>query len=241
VCGRYALSLPPEALRTLFRTSGPPLDLVPNWNIAPSQLAAVVRGHPETGVRQLDLLRWGLVPYFTRRPKTASNPINARSETAAGSAIFRSALAQRRCLVPADAFYEWRGTSKGKRPYAIARVDGSPLAFAGIWEGWRSPGGEVLQTFAILTTEANRTLRRLHDRMPVILEQPDWPTWLGEAEEIEGDPLALLRPAEEHVLRFWPISRAVNRMRSNCAELLLRVDDPHALAPSEAPAGTNPA
>jgi putative SOS response-associated peptidase YedK len=175
VCGRYALSLPPEALRTLFRTRNPVPNLGPNWNTAPAQEAPVVRRDPETGERHLDLLRWGLVPHFTRRLKTARKPINARSETAASSAYFRGSLAHRRCLVPADAFYEWRATSTGKQPSAIARGDGTPLAFAGIWEGWRAPDGETLRTFAILTTAANATLRRLHNRMPVILEPADWP------------------------------------------------------------------
>jgi putative SOS response-associated peptidase YedK len=123
-----------------------------------------------------------LVPHFTKDLKTARRPINARAETVASSGMFRGALAARRCLVPADAFYEWKAVADGKQPYAIARADGSPLAFARLWEGWRSPDGETLRTFTIITTSANAEMAQLHDRMPVALEPIDWPHWLGETE-----------------------------------------------------------
>jgi putative SOS response-associated peptidase YedK len=194
----------------------------------------VVRRHPDTGERHLDLLKWGLVPHFTRDIKLAKKPINARSETAGGSGMFRGALAARHCLVPADAFYEWRAEPDGKQPYAIARRDGAPMAFAGLWEGWRRPDGEILRTFTILTTYANSTMARLHERMPVILEPADWPVWLGEAE---GDPAALLGPAADHVLQFWPVSRRVNTPKNNDAQLLERVPD----APVDDAGGPNPA
>jgi len=238
MCGRYASSLPPDAIRALFRTTGAPPNIAPSWNVAPTQNAMVIRRHPETGKRRLDLLRWGLVPHFTKDLKAARKPINARSETAAGSGMFRGALASRRCLVPADAFYEWKAMADGKQPYAIARWDGAPLAFAGIWEGWRDPSGEVMRTFAILTTSANGTMQQLHERMPVILEAADWPAWLGE---VEGEATPLMRPAADDVLHFWPVSRAVNSVRNNGAELLDRIDDPAAPPPSDAPAGSNPA
>ena len=237
MCGRFVSTLPPDAMRVLFATSGPAPNLAPSWNVAPTQDAAVVRRHPETGERRLDVLRWGLVPSWTKDLKQARKPINARSETAGTSGMFKAALSARRCLVPADAFYEWRTVPDGKQPYAIARQDGTPLAFAGLWEGWRAPDGEVVRTFAILTTAANATVRQLHERMPVILEQADWPVWLGEAP---GDPPGLMRTAGDDVLRLWPVSRAVNSVRNNGAELLDRVDDPHAPPPAGAPAGANP-
>lgn len=237
MCGRYASYLPPDAIGELFRAEGRP-NLAPSWNVAPTDPAPVIRLHPQTGERRLDSLRWGLVPHFTKDLKSARKPINARAETAAGSAMFRDALAARRCLVPADAFYEWRTQQDGKQPFAIARRDGQPLAFAGLWEGWRSPEGEVLRTYAILTTTANATMARLHERMPVILEQADWELWLGETE---GDARALLHPAGEDVLQLWPVSRAVNSVRNNGAALLDRLDDPDAPPPSDAPPGHNPA
>ncbi len=238
MCGRFASTLPPDAIRALFRTSGAVPNLAPSWNVAPTQDAMVVRRHPETRERRLDLLRWGLIPSWTPDLKAARKPINARSETAGVSGMFKAALAGRRCLVPVDAFYEWKAQSDGKQPYAIARRDGALLAFAGLWEGWRSPDGEVVRTFAILTTAANTLMASLHERMPVILEPDAWPKWLGEEG---GHPAALLRPADDDVLRLWPVSRAVNNVRNNGPDLLDRIDDPHAPPPSGAPPGANPA
>ena len=238
MCGRYASFLPAEAVASLFGTLNPLPNLPPSWNVAPTQAAMVIRRHPESGDRHLDVLRWGLVPHFTKDLKAARKPINARSETAANSGMFRGALASRRCLVPADAFYEWQARQDGKQPYAIARQDGAPLAFAGLWEGWRSPEGETLRSYTILTTAANATMRRLHERMPVVLEQAAWPKWLGEAD---GDPRELMRPAADDVLHLWPVSRAVNNVRHNGAALLDKIDDPDAPPSSAAPAGPNPA
>ncbi len=215
MCGRYASFLPAEATARLFAALGPLPNAAPSWNVAPTQNAMAVRRHPESGERRLDLLSWGLVPHFTKDLKSARRPINARAETAATSGMFRGALAARRCLVPADAFYEWRVPDK--QPFAIARRDGQPMAFAGLWEGWRSPEGEVLRSFVILTTTANATLRPLHERMPVVLEQADWPAWLGETP---ADPLPLLRPAAEDMLHLWPVDRRVGNVRNNDAALL---------------------
>jgi putative SOS response-associated peptidase YedK len=221
MCGRYASFLPAEVLARLFGARNPLPNVAPSWNVAPTQNAMVVRRHPESGERHLDLLTWGLIPHWTKDLEAARKPINARAETVATSAMFRAALAARRCLVPADAFYEWKATAAGKQPYAIARQDSAPLAFAGLWEGWRWPDGDVSRTFAIITTQANATMARVHDRMPAILEPADWPVWLGEAE---ADPVALLRPAAEDVLRVWPISRAVNNVRNNGAEMLAPIE-----------------
>ena len=238
MCGRFAAQLPPEFIRRLFATKGELPNLGPNWNVAPTDPAMVIRRHAPSAERRLDVLRWGLVPHFTADLKACKRPINARAETAATSGMFRGALAARRCLVPADAFYEWKAMAAGKQPYAIARRDAAPLALAGLWEGWRDPAGETLRSFTILTTAANDDMARLHNRMPVILEEADWPVWLGEAE---GDHLALLRPAVNGVVRLWPVSRAVNSVRNNGPALLDCVDDPAAPPPGDAPAGANPA
>jgi putative SOS response-associated peptidase YedK len=238
MCGRFAAQLPPEFIRRLFATTGGLPNLAPSWNVAPTDAAMVVRRHPETGERRLDVLRWGLVPHFTKDLKACKRPINARAETAAGAPMFRGALAARRCLIPADAFYEWQALPDGKQPFAVARQDAAPLALAGLWEGWRDPAGEALRTFTILTTAANADMARLHTRMPVILEPADWPVWLGEAP---GDHLALLRPALPGVLRLWRVSRAVNSVRNNGAALLDGIDHPHPPPPGDAPAGDNPA
>ena len=139
--------LPPELLRRAFAALGDIPNTAPSWNVAPTQAALVVRRHPETGERRLDALRWGLVPHFTKDLKACKRPINARSETIATLSMFRGALAARRCLVPADAIYEWKAVADGKQPYAVARVDDAPLAFAGL----RDPAGEVMRTFTIAT------------------------------------------------------------------------------------------
>ncbi len=216
MCGRYAAFRSLDAIRRIFGTANPPPDFVPTWNMAPSRLAPVVRLHPPTNTRHLDLLRWGLVPHWARDPAAIRQPINARSETAATAPMFRDAYARRRCIVPADAFYEWQKTGGARLPHAIARADGAPLALAGLWEGWRGPDGAVLRSFTVLTTAACAELRPLHERMPVVLEPPDWPLWLGETA---GDIAALLRPSAA-AFRVWPVSTQVNNVRNDGAHLL---------------------
>lgn len=216
MCGRYASFLPADAIARIFGTVNPLPNLKTTWNLAPTRDAPVVRLSRE-GERHLDALKWGLVPYFTKDLKKARKPINARSETVQTSGMFREAFAKRRCLVPAPVYYEWRDDPEGKTPFAVARVDGEPVAFAGIWEAWRSREGERMQTFATITTEANKLLAPIQDRMPVIIERADWPLWLGEAE---GDPGALLRAAPDDVLRIWPVGKRVGNVRNDGPELI---------------------
>jgi putative SOS response-associated peptidase YedK len=218
MCGRFASNLPPEAIAALFRTKNELPNLGPKWNVAPTQDALVVRRHPQTGERHLGILVWGFLPYWTKDPRQARRPINAKCETVATSGMFRDAFARRRCIVPATAIYEWRPVEgKQKQPFAIARQDGKPLALAGIWERWREPGGEVTRSFAIITTDSNQLVGRIHNRMPVILEEPDWPLWLGETD---GNPALLLRPAGESTLCMWPVSRSVNSVQNEGPQLL---------------------
>lgn len=217
MCGRYASFLPAEALAKLFGTVNPLPNIDPSWNLAPSQPSLVVRRHPESRERHLDVLRWGLLPHFTKDAKAARRPINARAETVTTSGMYRGAFARRRCLVPAAAFYEWKVIEGGKQPYAIARADGEPLALGGIWESWRGEGGEIERTFAIITTQPNAEMVPLHNRMPVVVDPKDWPAWLGE---VEADPATLLGPPPDGTLRAWPVSRNVNSPRNNGAELL---------------------
>jgi putative SOS response-associated peptidase YedK len=131
--------------------------------------------------------------------------------------MFKAAFARRRCLVPAGAFYEWRVEAGAKQPYSAARTDDEPMALAGLWEGWRNPVGEIIRTFTIVTTDANRTLADLHDRMPVIIESASWPVWLGEAD---GDLATLLRPAPDGIVKAWPVGKAVSNVRNGGPELL---------------------
>ncbi len=221
MCGRYVSILPPAELAELFGTGGAPPNFAPSWNVAPSSRRPVIRRHPD-GERRLDLLSWGLVPHFTKALKAARKPINARGETAAGSGMFRGALARRRCIVPADLFYEWVAEPGGKQPFAIARRDGRPLAFGGLWESWTQPDGTTLRSYAIITTAANGDMAALHDRMPLILAEAAWPAWLGEQAEPARE---LVRPAPAGTLRVWPVSRAVNSVRHDGPELILPASD----------------
>jgi putative SOS response-associated peptidase YedK len=218
MCGRYASFLPPDVIARLFGTKNPLPNLKPTWNMAPTMDGPVVRRHPDTGERHLDALTWGFIPAFTKTLKEARRPVNARAETIASSGMFRNAFAKRRCIVPAAAFYEWQAGPAGKTPYAIARADGNPLAFAGIWEGWRSPNGDIVRTYAIVTTTANAQMSVLHERMPVILEPTDWTGWLGEEA---GDPASLMRPSAEGVLRLWQVDKRVGNVRNDGPDLLV--------------------
>jgi putative SOS response-associated peptidase YedK len=218
MCGRFALSMTPADLARVFGTRNAVPNFAPTWNLPPSQLAPVVRHNPKAGERHLDLLRWGLIPHFERDPAHARMLNNARAETVAKLPSFRGAFVSRRCIVPADAFYEWKRDGKLKQPFAIARADGAPLAFGGIWESWTDPiNGDIIRTFAIITTDANATMASIHNRMPLVLEPADWPVWLGEEE---GAPKVLLRPAADTVLRAWPVGTDVNSVRNNGPDLL---------------------
>ena len=216
VCGRYASFLPAEALRAMFDTVNATPNWEPTWNMAPTRDAPVVRLHPETRARHLDLLRWGLVPHWAKDPKSVRQPINARAETLATSSMFRDALERRRCLVPADVFYEWQAVEGAKLPFAVARADGDPMVFAGLWEGWRGNDGTVIRSFTIVTTNANPLLRPVHERMPVILERTTGR--YGWAKERAIRPRCFARPAAE--LRVWRIGTAVNSVRNDSAALL---------------------
>jgi putative SOS response-associated peptidase YedK len=196
------------------------------WNMAPTKSAPIVVRNHEAAERRIEVAKWGLVAFFTKDLTKARKPINARCETVAKSPLFKEAFARRRCLVPLAAYYEWRHDPTGKTPFAIARKDGKPIAFGGIWEESRSPDGETVRTYATLTTEANPELALIQDRMPVIIEEADWPVWLGEAE---GDPQALMQAVPFADLRVWPVSRAVNSVKHDGPELL----EPHNSAADE--------
>jgi putative SOS response-associated peptidase YedK len=213
ICQLLAPGVSRAAIRDGQSAAEPSADLEPR---ADGRRAGCPTGS-RNGERHLDVLKWGLIPYFTRDLKTARHPINARSDTVARSGMFKAAFAERRCLVPATAYYEWRDDPAGKTPFAIARLDGEPVVFGGIWEHWESADGHRLNTFATITTEANQQLSMIQPRMPVIIEKADWPVWLGE---VEGDVLALLRPAPEDVLRLWLADKRVGNVKNNGPELL---------------------
>jgi putative SOS response-associated peptidase YedK len=214
MCGRYYLFSTGGAVAELFHLASPP-DLTARYNIASSQPVAVVR-LGEHG-RELIPLRWGLIPSWAKDAKFA--PINARSETAADKPTFRHAMRKRRCLIPADGFYEWMRQGKARQPFCFRLLDDRPFAFAGLWERSEGPAGPV-ETCCILTTEANELVRPAHDRMPVMLERPYFEQWLDRAEQ-DAEALAwMLRPYRADAMRAYPVSPLVNSPKNDDARCL---------------------
>ncbi len=228
MCGRYSLTTPPEALQDLFGVSGAIPNFPASYNVAPTHDVPVVRMGARG--RELTLLRWGLIPAWA---KPGAKPlINARGESVAEKPSFRTAFARRRCLLPADGFYEWRRPEHGpKQPYNVHLKAGGPFAMAAIWEAWSAPDGGALETCAIVTTAANETLARVHHRMPVILAPGDWQAWLETPEEGARGLLELLRPAPNDLMEAYGISTRVNRVANNGPELI----KPLVEAPDPAP------
>lgn len=198
--------------------------LAPSYNIAPQTFQPVVRLDRETGQRELAAMRWGLIPYWSKNAKLAFSTINAKAETVATSPAFREALKRRRCLVPADLFYEWRKLdAKTKQPYAIAMKDGGIFAFAGIWERWKDQTkGETLETYTIITTDPNELLSDLsiHDRMPVILKPSEYGRWLDPGEP-DRPPVDLLRPYDAELMTVWKVGSEIGNVNNDWAGLCL--------------------
>jgi len=225
MCGRFTQHLTWRDAHALLSLAGPAANLRPRYNLAPSQHAAVVRS--DTGERRLSMLRWGLVPAWAKDPGIGHKLINARAETATVKPAFRAAFSKRRCLVPADGYYEWRREGAVRQPWLVARRDGAPMAFAGLWERWRVPEGAVLrgslaerrpgdvvETFTLLTTEANAVIRALHPRMPVILPPEAFEPWLS-GEEVR------LGPAPEDGLAMHRVGLRVNNPRNDDSECVV--------------------
>lgn len=239
MCGRFVQLTPPAALAALFGVDpalAPLPNVPPRYNAAPTQDLMVVRRNPQTGQRHLDLLRWGLVPSFAPDASGGGRLINARSETVAEKPTFRAAWrAPRRCIVPADAFYEWKAVGKRRQPFVISRADGRPMAFAGLWDGWKDPAtGQWLRSFTILTCAATERLRPLHERMPVILPDADIAAWLDGAE---GATLMRAFPGE--ALNLAPVAAEVNSVRNDGPGLMapLPTDDAQAAMALLGPTG----
>ncbi|GIW72978.1 MAG: DUF159 family protein [Planctomycetota bacterium] len=210
MCGRFVMAEPAEQLVALYGLEQAP-ELPPRYNIAPSQPVAIVRRLPRQARPELALVRWGLVPSWAREPAPGRRMINARSETVASRPAFRTALRYRRCLVPASGFYEWQQRPRGpKQPWYIRRRGGGPLSIAGIWERWRGPDGEELQSCALITVPANEVVAPLHDRMPALLEPPVFAAWLDPELTATEQLVQLLAPAPPELLEAWPVARTVN-------------------------------
>jgi putative SOS response-associated peptidase YedK len=214
MCGRFAFYSPSEATAALFGATSS-VEAEPRYNIAPTQFIAAVR-QDEQDKPELVMLRWGLVPFWAKDPSIGNRMINARAETVAEKPSFRNAYKKRRCLVLADGFYEWRKEGDTKTPYFISLADGSPFAFAGLWENWNSKeSDESLQTTAIITTAASDFMATLHHRMPVVLLPDQGERWLG------GDTALLSEVIDDApAFQAWPVDRKVNNARHEGADLI---------------------
>jgi len=229
MCGRARLSSDVSEIKLVFSIppERPTLNFAANWNVAPTDTLPIVRYDSAARQRSLDLMRWGLVPYWAKDIKIGFSTINAMAETVAAKPVFREAFKRRRCLVPVDNFYEWKKLdTKTKQPYAIALAGRSIMALAGLWESWRSPAGETLRSFTIVTTTANELCAPIHNRMPAILPPPAWPAWLGEEDAAPADLAALLAPYPASGMTCWPVSARVGNVRNNDAELVEPVPQP---------------
>jgi putative SOS response-associated peptidase YedK len=224
MCGRYTLTITPEMLRTLVNFETTP-NLQPRYNIAPTQMAPVVRPAAGGGSPRIGMLRWGLIPSWSKDRSIASKLINARGETVAGKPSFRDAYRERRCLIPVDGFYEWRKEGEIKQPFRIGFKGGKPFVFAGLWESWTVPpdqedAGDIIETFTIVTTDANTKIAPIHHRMPVIVDPADFDAWLtGNAD----DAANVIRAFPPDDMAFYRVSTRVNNVRNDdqyCIALL---------------------
>ncbi len=213
MCGRYTLLSSVEDLRVLFAFEGEVPPLSPNFNIAPAQGVPIIR--TENGARRFACARWGLVPSWSK--EIGPRPLfNARAETISIKPSFRSAFRRRRCLVPADGYFEWQMRSQAsKQPYYIALEKGGPFAMAGIWEQWMSADGSELESMAVITAPANKALAYIHDRMPVIVFPDGYDLWLDEDEHTTSPALSLLKTPPDSLLHATPVSTRVNRTSHN--------------------------
>ena len=230
MCGRYAVTSAPEAIRALF-SYAEQADFPPRYNIAPSQPIAIIR--LVEGKRSFALVRWGLLPSWVKDPKNFNLQINARGETLTEKAAFQAAVKRRRCLIPADGFYDWKALGGRKQPYYVRAKSGEPLAFAGLWETWTGPNGEELETATIVTTRANRMLAEIHDRMPVIVPPDAFDLWLDCANVDAKTAAVLIAPAPEDLLEAYEVSLDVNRTANDNAKLIERYSAPAQAEPMQ--------
>jgi putative SOS response-associated peptidase YedK len=221
MCGRVRLSSDVSEIKLVFSIPPhrPAPNIAPSWNVAPTDPLPVVRYDPRAGERSLDVMRWGLVPFWAKDIKVGFANINAKAEGIEGKPAFREAFARRRCLVPVDNFYEWKKTATGKQPYAVALANRGLMALAGLWENWRSPAGEWVRSFAIVH-EANELCAELHNRMPVVLKLQAWPTWLGEQQADVPQLKSLLAPYPSDEMICWPVSARVGNVKNNDPSLI---------------------
>jgi putative SOS response-associated peptidase YedK len=228
MCGRVRLSDDFSEIKIAFRIPPEyptPNTYAPSWNVAPTDSLPIVRYDSKAGERSLDLMRWGLVPYWAKDTKIGFSTINAMAETVDSKPVFREAFKRRRCLVPVDNFYEWQKIGpKEKQPYAIALADRGIMALAGLWENWKSPASEWVRSFTIITTTPNELCAPIHNRMPVILPPETWPAWLGEDPAEPAQLKAMLAPYPADRMTCWAVDKRVGNVKNNDPSLVKPVN-----------------
>jgi len=225
MCGRYRLTAKERYLAEHFGIDDvEDVQWTPRYNIAPTQQVVVIRQDRDQPKRTISLMRWGLIPYWAQDPSFGNRTINAMAETASEKPAFREAMRKRRCLVPADGFFEWKKlSSKRKQPYNIGMLDDSVFAFAGLWDRWRSSSGELVESCSILTTDANSLTRDIHDRMPVILRPEDYDHWLDPGITDPEQVQELLHPFDPRLMKKYPLSSAVSNVNNDGPECVQEV------------------
>jgi putative SOS response-associated peptidase YedK len=218
MCGRYRLSRRKQIIAERFDAVSDAEDWTPRYNIAPTQPVPVIRQHPTEPTRHLSKMRWGLIPAWSNDASSAAKMINARGETAHTLPAFRDAMKYRRCLVPADGFYEWKRSGNGKQPFCFEVNEGKLFAFAGLWEGWKDPNGNWVKSCTILTTTPNAVTSVVHDRMPVILDATDYDLWLDPGMKDSAVVSELLKPFDARLMRAYPVSSRVNNVLNDDEE-----------------------
>jgi putative SOS response-associated peptidase YedK len=229
MCGRYRLSRRAEILASYFYAQYDGMDWEARYNIAPTQTVPVIRQDLNTPVRRASFMRWGLVPSWARAVSVGASMINARSETAREKPAFKELLQRRRCLIPADAFYEWKKVGKSKQPFCFEMTKREPFAFAGLWDSWRTPEGTALETCTILTTTPNRLLAEVHDRMPVILPAASYDLWLDPGFREVAAVSEMLRPFDTDLMRRYPVSECVNSVANDGPECSTAIESQPAI------------
>lgn len=225
MCGRYVRHCDKQKIAEYFRASPQPAELpMPgaDYNVAPTTFQPIIREGRESGEREIVLARWGLVPFFTKELSDIKglSTINARAESITTAPTWREPMKKRRCIIPCNSFYEWEKAGKPpKQPYSFELANGNPIGFAGLWDAWRGKDGHWLQSFAIVTTEANELMSRVHPRMPCILHPHDYDRWL-DREETERLPLDLLRSLDSDEMEMFEANTKVGNVRDNGPELL---------------------
>ena len=215
MCGRYRLSRRKQLIEEYFASVSGEEDWNPRYNIAPTQPVPIVRQNPKEPVRELSLARWGLIPSWAKDSSVAATMINARSETASSKPAFREPLKFRRCLIPADGFYEWRRTSTGKQPFCFEVNEGELFAFAGLWDGWQDTSGQWIKTCSILTTTPNAVTSAIHDRMPLILHPDFYDLWLDPGMTNVQVIAEFLKPLDARLMRSYPVGTRINHVTND--------------------------